>query len=343
MSATINPKSALKVVMGAMTFGVEGSEGARVHELKDVEAILDIFQSHGHNEIDTARLYAFGTSEEYLGKLNWQKRNLIMDTKHYPRSRMGRPVEEGESLVSDHSPEGLRQNLMASLKALNTDKVDMWYLHGPDRTIPYEVTLKAVNDLYKEGYFKALGISNYMSWEVAQMVEICKSNGYIQPTVYQGSYNAIHRTVEPELFPCLRKYGISFYAFGPLAGGFFTGRYLSRDDQVEAGGRFDPNRVQGQHYVNRYWNDTYFATINSVREVAKAHDLTVPEVALRWISHHSSLSREAGDAVIIGASSAKHIEQNLLDLEKGPLPDEVVKTLEDAWLSVKAISTNYWH
>jgi aflatoxin B1 aldehyde reductase len=59
----------------------------------------------------------------------------------------------------------------------------------------------------------------------------------------------------------------------------------------------------------RYWNDTYFATINSVREVAKAHDLTVPEVALRWISHHSSMSREAGDAVIIGASSAKHIEQ----------------------------------
>jgi aflatoxin B1 aldehyde reductase len=90
----------------------------------------------------------------------------------------------------------------------------MWYLHGPDRTIPYEVTLKAVNDLYKEGYFKALGISNYMSsvnsvlqiapqsnsdmpysWEVAQIVEICKSNGYIQPTVYQGPYNAIHRFV----------------------------------------------------------------------------------------------------------------------------------------------------
>lgn len=90
-------------------------------------------------------------------------------------------------------------------------KVDMWYLHGPDRTISYEVTLKAVNDLHKEGYFKAFGISNYMSsvyfdvlvhprsdpllhsWEVAQMVEICRSNGYIQPTVYQGVYNAIQR------------------------------------------------------------------------------------------------------------------------------------------------------
>ncbi|OAX41301.1 Aldo/keto reductase [Rhizopogon vinicolor AM-OR11-026] len=341
MSATINPTSALKIVMGAMTFGIEGAEGARVHELKDVETILDIFQSHGHNEIDTARIYAFGTSEEYLGKLNWQNRGLIMDTKHYPHSTMGRAVKEGE--LCDHSPEGLRQNLMISLKALNTDKVDMWYLHGPDRTIPYEVTLKAVNDLFTEGYFKAFGISNYMSWEVAQMVEICKANGYIQPTVYQGVYNAIQRTTEPELFPCLRKYGISFYAFSPLAGGFFTGRYLSQDDQAEAGGRFDPDRVQGKHHRNRYWNDTYFSAVNSVREVAKAHDLTVPEVALRWISHHSRLSRETGDAVIIGASSVNHTERNLLDLEKGPLPDEVVKILDDAWLSVKAISTNYFH
>jgi hypothetical protein len=108
----------------------------------------------------------------------------------------------------------------------------MWYLHGPDRSVPYEVTLKAVNDLYKEGYFKRFGISNYMasvpllyfgcnrvnlelSWEVAEMVSICKRFGYIQPTAYQGIYNAIHRGVEPELFPCLRKFGISFYEFNP--------------------------------------------------------------------------------------------------------------------------------
>lgn len=91
----------------------------------------------------------------------------------------------------------------------------MWYLHGPDRTTPYEDTLRAVNELYKEGKFKRFGISNYMScvspclsicvsagrltgtrrWEVAEMVGICKANGYIQPTAYQGIYNAIHRLV----------------------------------------------------------------------------------------------------------------------------------------------------
>lgn len=112
----------------------------------------------------------------------------------------------------------------------------MWYLHAPDRTTPFEVTLKAVDDLYKEGKFKRFGLSNYMScvcffsphafetcslvpiltsWEVVEVVGICKANGYIQPTIYQGIYNAMHRKVEPELFPCLRKFGIAFYEYNP--------------------------------------------------------------------------------------------------------------------------------
>ena len=145
----------------------------------------------------------------------------------------------------------------------------MWYLHGPDRGTPYEVTLKAVDELYKEGKFKRFGISNYMSWEVAEIVGICKANGYIQPTVYQGIYNAVHRSVvfyrsaqygnadnetsavEPELFPCLRKFGISFYEFNPLGGGFFTGRYHSMQDEVEPGSRFDPNKLQGKVRIVR--------------------------------------------------------------------------------------------
>ena len=83
-------------------------------------------------------------------------------------------------------------------------------------------------------------------WEVAEIVGICKANGYIQPTAYQGIYNAIHRKVEPELFPCLRKYGIAFYEFNPLGGGFFTGRYRSMQDSAEPGSRFDPSKGQGK-------------------------------------------------------------------------------------------------
>ncbi|KAG6892336.1 hypothetical protein C0993_004036, partial [Termitomyces sp. T159_Od127] len=83
-------------------------------------------------------------------------------------------------------------------------------------------------------------------WEVAEIVAICKAHGYVQPTVYQGIYNAIHRNVEPELFPCLRKHGIAFYEYNPLGGGFFTGQYTSLDTAVEAGSRFDPEALQGK-------------------------------------------------------------------------------------------------
>lgn len=129
-----------------------------------------------------------------------------------------------------------------------------------------------------------------------------------------------------------------------VGGGFFTGRYTSPDAQVEPGSRFDPEKGQGkvcpllslspplfniysyhslighlQNYRNRYWNDHYFRALSHIQSSADKHGLTLAEVALRWISHHSLLKREYGDAVIIGASSLKHIEENLVDLEKGPL------------------------
>ena len=133
------PTSNVKIVFGAMTFGAEGKEQSRVHSLDDCSKILDIFQAHGHDEIDTARFYGGGTSEEYLGRLDYRSRGLVMDTKYYPT--VGRGMGEEQS----HSPEDVRRNFMDSLTALKVDKVDMWYLHGPDRTTPYEDTLREVN------------------------------------------------------------------------------------------------------------------------------------------------------------------------------------------------------
>ncbi|KAJ7058492.1 Aldo/keto reductase [Mycena amicta] len=331
-------KSALNVVMGAMTFGYPGTNAVRVSEPKDIEAILDVFLSHGHRELDTARYYGSGTSEKALGDLDWQKKGIVMQTKLYPMH-----MPQYASIIGPHTPEGLRKYLAMSLESLKTDTLDIFYLHGPDRQVPYEVTLKTVDELYKEGKFKRFGISNFMSWEVAEVVSICKANGYIQPTVYQGLYNSIHRGVEPELFPCLRKFGISFYAFNPLGGGFFTGRYTSMESVSEAGSRFDPEGQQGQSYRKRYWNEPHFAALAKLQPVIEKHQLTMAEVALRWMSHHSLLKREHGDAVIIGASSLAHIEQNLVDLEKGPLPEDVVEALNEAWLSVKGCASNYFH
>ncbi|KAH9925633.1 NADP-dependent oxidoreductase domain-containing protein [Epithele typhae] len=327
-------KSALNVVMGAMTFGKEGMDGVRISNVDDITAILDVFRAHGHTDVDTSRMYGLGTSEEWLAKADWKSRGLKIHSKIYPIPFV--PPSIPYLKVIKHTPEDLRLNLDLSLKALDTDSLDIFYLHGPDRTTPYEVTLKVVDELYKEGKFKRFGISNYMSWEVAEMVGICKANGYIQPMVYQGIYNAIHRRVEPELFPCLRKFGISFYEFNPLGGGFFTGRYRSMEDNVEPGSRFDNSKgYQGPAYRARYWNEPYFAALAKIEAAAQKHGLTLAEVALRWVSHHSLMKRERGDAILIGASSLKHIEQNLVDLEKGPLPEDVVAVLDEAWKGVE--------
>tara|TARA_R110002060_G_scaffold52285_1_gene63222 strand:+ start:296 stop:1087 length:792 start_codon:yes stop_codon:yes gene_type:complete len=263
--------------------------------------------------------------------VDWQKRGIVMDTKLYPKNEY------------THSPEDVRRGLMDSLKALKADKVDMFYLHAPDRTVPFEETLHAVNELHKEGYFNRFGISNFMSYEVAKICEICDKNGWIKPTVYQGIYSAIHRSVEPELIPCLRHYGISLYAFQPLAAGFLTGRYQRHQTEFEEGSRFDSKQAVGQMTQGRYINESYFDALDLIKEVADKHSLTMAEIALRWLEYHSLLKNELGDAIIIGASSLKHAEENLYDLEKDPLPREVVEVVEQAWLKAKPMAPRYWH
>ncbi|KAJ6465529.1 Aldo/keto reductase [Mycena vitilis] len=289
-----------------MTFGDPGTEGVRVDTVQGVEPynILQVLLKHGHYEVDTARVYGIGTSETVLGKIKWQENGIKIATKAHPAS----PYLP--SVTASHTPEvqqimryDLRKTLLTSLKALNTeyaDRSNFWYLHAPDRSVPYEVTLKAIDELYREGRFKRWGISHCTSWEVAEIV---------------GIYNFINRNVKPELFPALRKFGIAFYGFNPLAGGLLTDRYA-------------------------YWKPVFFDALAAVRIVVSAHKLTMAEVALRWVAHHSLLSQEHGDAVIIGGSSAKHIEENLVDLEKGPLRKEVVKALELAWTAVKGSTTS---
>jgi aflatoxin B1 aldehyde reductase len=310
-----------------------------VHESVDVTTILDLFQKHGHEEVDTARVYGAGSSEEMLAEATWQKRGLVMDTKLYPTA--GGPMASSGSYT--HRPEDIRRGLMDSLKALKTDKIDMFYLHGPDRKTPFEDTLHEVNKLYEEKYFTRFGISNYMSWEVAAICEICKNNGWIMPTVYQGVYHALQRSIEAELFPCLRKYSISLYAFQPLAGGFLTGKFKRDQSEFEPGSRFDPKISQGAMHQKRYWNDATFDGLEIIQVAAKKQKLTDGEVALRWLKYHSQLKEDLGDAIIVGASSAKHLEDNLSDLEKGPLPKEIVEAVEQAWTHVNGVAPQYWH
>ncbi|EME45350.1 hypothetical protein DOTSEDRAFT_71172 [Dothistroma septosporum NZE10] len=337
-------ESKIRIVFGAMTFGKEGAEQARVHDLSTACSMLDIFQKIGHNEVDTSRQYGDGASEEMLHGLRWQERGLQVSTKMYPTGAL-QFGPEGWDKTLRHTSEGIQETVPKSLKALKTHQVDIWYLHGPDRTVTFEETMRAVNDIYQLGFFKRLGLSNYMAWEVARICGICKANNYKQPDVYQGIYNALHRAVEPELFPCLRHYGIAFYAYNPLAGGYLTDRYhrKTKHGNIEDGARFDASRWQGRMYRSKYWNDEYFSALDILRPVARANGLTEAEAALRWMMHHSQLDSKHGDAIVTGASSVKQLEQNLLDLEKGPLPKEVVLALNDGWAGCKAISFKYWH
>jgi aflatoxin B1 aldehyde reductase len=163
------------------------------------------------------------------------------------------------------------------------------------------------------------------------------------PTIYQGVYHVLQRSIEGELIPCLRKYGISLYAFQPLAGGLLTGRYKRDQTEFEEGSRFDPKHLSGTVARGRYWNDAYFDALETIDTAAKKDTLTSAEIALRWLKYHSRLSQDLGDAIIVGASRVGHLESNLQDLEKGPLPDEVVTAVEDAWSLVKGAVPNYWH
>ncbi|KAJ7149737.1 NADP-dependent oxidoreductase domain-containing protein [Mycena crocata] len=337
------PISNVGVVFGAMTIGEPGREGIRITTQEDIVELLDVFQKHGHNEVDTARVYGGGTTEEYLGAIGWSERGIKMETKFYPTKGKGMGWLYADELT--HSPADLRKALNASLAALKTDKFHMFYLHGPDRSTPYEDTLREVNKIYTEGVFERFGLSNFQSWEVAQICEICKRNGWVMPTVYQGLYNALHRVVEAELVPCLRAYGISLYVYNPLAGGFLTSRYTRGQATFSAGERFNPEgsqRLAKMHRM-RYWNEPNFKALDLLRPVIARHGITESEAALRWLAHHSALKKESGDAVIVGASSRNHLEENLAALDQGPLPADVVEALNAGWDQTRVLPLTYWH
>lgn len=154
-------------------------------------------------------------------------------------------------------------------------------------------------------------------------------------------YNALHRTIELELLPCLRFYNISFYAFNPLAGGWLTDRYSRSTSAVEGGSRFDTKTLQGQMYRQRFWNDEFFGALEGLRAVKG--DVRESEIALRWMVNHSALSGERGDKVIIGASSREQLEMNLGDLEKGLLDEKVLGALDKGWEGCRGITGKYFH
>ena len=207
--------------------------------------------------------------------------------------------------------------------------------------MPFAETLEAVDKLYRAKKFKRLGLSNYASFEVAEIVMTCAHNGWVRPTVYQAVYNCILRTIEDELVATCRRYDINIDVYSPTGGGFLTGKIKSKDDDPQEG-RYGPGAMQ-TWLRGRYWRDGIIEGVQMIREAAERHGLGAVEVAMRWIVHHSRLRfKDGDDGIIIAGSNLKQIEDNIDYLEKGRLPDELVNVLERAWNRAKADVDPYW-
>lgn len=168
-----------RVILGLMTFGPDVSNGARITSLDEFNKHLDYFQEQGYNEVDTARIYDGGAQEKFTTEAKWKERGLTLATKVNPK------------VPGTHRPEALREQFEQSLKELATDRVDIFYLHAPDRSVPFTETLEAVNALHEEGKFVQFGLSNYTAFEVAEIVTVCNERGWVRPTIFQAMYNAI--------------------------------------------------------------------------------------------------------------------------------------------------------
>lgn len=243
------------------------------------------------------------------------------------------------------SPEGVRNQFEGSLKRLQLDRVDIFYLHAPDHKVEILETLAVVSELHRAKKFKRFGLSNYAAWQVVEIYHLCKERAWVLPTVYQGMYNCITRAVEPELFPvrslgssqfssrltcgshkALRRLGIHFYAYNITAGGLLAG-------DPEHSARFNTS-LHAERYKPRYINEPYLKAMKELRAACLQEAIDPVAAALRWLVHHSKL--QPNDMLIVGASKVAHLSANLdAILKGGPLPDSVVSAMNAAALTSK--------
>ncbi len=308
------------VILGTMTFGGQVDETA-------ADRLLNMYLDAGYKDIDTAANYVDGRTEEILGRIITPS----LREKLYLATKVGPYTDAGLK------PAFIFEQVETSLRRLNTQRVDLLYLHSPDPGTPVEETLEACQKLHEQGKFGELGLSNYTAWQVADIWHICRKNGWQAPTVYQGMYNALTRAVEPELFPALEQFGLRFYAYNPLAGGMLTGKYRGFTNAPDQG-RF----AVLPFYQDRYWKEAYIQAMDMVARACEDAGVTMPAAALRWIGHHSGLIDSRGHGLILGATTVDQLKTNIEAMAAGPLPDDVIQAFDRAWETVRAHCPKYF-
>lgn len=315
------PNTGLKVSrvsFGTMTFGSQADEIV-------AQRMIDLCLNAGINFIDTANIYNKGLSETMVGKLLMGRRHkVILATK--VRGKMGDAADE-----CGLSRAAIRKAIDASLQRLQTDYVDLYYLHQPDYDVPIEETLAAMDELVKAGKVRYPAVSNYAAWQVVEMHCISQKNRYQPPFISQPMYNLLARAIEDEYLPFCKHYGVAVLPYNPLAGGLLTGKQL-RESKPIAGSRFDKNKM----YLDRYWHDDDFAAVEELKTVANDAGKTLVELALQWV-----LSQDQVDSVILGASKLEQLEQNLKACDGPKLTTDVLARCDEVWGRLRGVTPKY--
>lgn len=291
-----------EICLGTMTFGHQCDE-------KTSHAILDRAAEGGVYFLDTADVYPVpptpetaGRSEEIVGTwLKGRRDRFVLATKC--RMRVGHgPNDEG--LSRRH----VMQAVEDSLRRLGTDYLDLYQPHSPDPDTPLDETLRALDDLVRQGKVRYLGCSNYPAWQLALALGTSVHHGWARFDSVQPRYNLLFRDIEAELLPLCRDQGIGVIAYNPLAGGFLSGKYRA-GDQPAPGTRFSLGKT-GDLYRNRYWQQAQFEAVEELRQYFTPRGRSLVQVAVAWV-----LAQPGVTSAIVGASRPEQLDESMAAVE----------------------------
>jgi aryl-alcohol dehydrogenase-like predicted oxidoreductase len=297
--------------LGAMTFGEENGWGSSV---KDSEAILHRYAEQGGNFVDTANVYTQGHSEKILGDVFKRdpgfRAKLVLATKFYGNLFSGDPNAGGAGR------KGLVRQLEESLRRLQTDHIDLYWLHVWDQFTPIEETLRTLDDQVKAGKIRYVGFSDTPAWKLTQAQMLSTFHNYTPLAALQIEYSLLERTCEHELIPACRELGLGVTPWSPLRGGALTGKYTRENHGKVQAGRGG--------WVLSAANERTYAIVDVLVKIAKDIDSTPARVALSWVQNRPGVT-----STIIGARTLEQLDDNLRALEV-KLTAEQQKQLDDA-------------
>jgi len=279
-----------ELCLGAMTFGEDWDWGAN---RETSQAIFDAFAEAGGNFIDTANVYTNGTSEKMLGEFVGAERDrFVIATKYTVMTNPNDPNSSG------NQRKNLMRSLEASLKRLNTDYIDLYWVHMWDTMTPVGEIMRTLDDVVRSGKVMYVGISDAPAWIVSRAQTIAELKNMTPFAAIQLEYNLVERTVERDLLPMAEDLNLSILDWSPLGGGVLTGKYLKQDSESD--------RLNKAEYFQHYKVDRAMEIAQIVVDVANETGCSAAQVALAWIRQQSPRH-----IPIVGARNLEHLKDNL--------------------------------